>query len=124
MICDTCQNQIDLHNTNPMAANFYCTYRKEELIYYDGDCEGYIKEPDNVELTENNLKLEMEYDEGLTSYVLKDTRIKDEEYDMMDTLLRIDVCDGNFKEGSEDKYHRKVKRFIDGLIKDGEGWND
>ena len=47
MICDTCQNQIDLHNTNPMAANFYCTYRKEELIYYNGLCDGHIEKEDD-----------------------------------------------------------------------------
>ena len=46
MICDTCQNQIDLHNNNLLDSNFYCKYRKEELIYYQGNCDGYIEKDD------------------------------------------------------------------------------
>lgn len=43
MICDTCEYKIDLKNNSTMDANFYCKYRKEELIIYDGECRGYKK---------------------------------------------------------------------------------
>ena len=46
MICETCINYIDLQNNNVFDSNFYCKYRKEELIYYDGNCDGYIKKGD------------------------------------------------------------------------------
>ena len=46
MICETCKNYTDLQNNNPFDSNFYCEYRKEELIYYTGYCDGYTEKGD------------------------------------------------------------------------------
>lgn len=75
-------------------------------------------------MTKTKLKLDIGYDEGVTTYTLIDTSISDDTTYIMNELLSIEVFDGNFKHGSEDKYHEKVKKFINELIKAGDGWDD
>lgn len=70
------------------------------------------------------LKLDVGYDDGLTTYTLIDTRISDDPCYICNELLTIEIHDGNFKRRSENWYHDQVKKFMNKLIEEGRGWND
>ena len=75
-------------------------------------------------MTEDKLKIEIRYDDGLTTYTLIDTTVNDKAYPIMSELLSIDIFDGNFKQDCEDKYHDKVMAFLTELKKENSGQND
>lgn len=65
------------------------------------------------------LKLDITYDDGLTTYTLIDPTVN-ANY-CLNELLSINVYDGNFDIGEENSYHDKIKKFMNELIKEGKG---
>ena len=74
-------------------------------------------------MSNNKLKVDIGYDDGLTTYTLIDSTANDS-CCFFSEVVTIYIHDGNFKMGSEDKYHDKVKNFLEELVEDGFGWND
>lgn len=68
------------------------------------------------------LKLDVEYDDGLTTYTLIDTTVN-LGYPFNE-LLSISVYDGNFMKDRENSYHEKIKKFLEELIKEGKGLHE